>query len=533
MTSSVRRLVPGEPSKVLVFQAYFKESVHESPLENYRIRKCDIFYYTEDSSIQILEKKMENSGVPQGNFLKRHQVPRGGSVGGGGGADVIGLEDLVIGATVTIYSRTFHIIDANSTTKEYLRANGFAVGESQPFPVDRYEAVRSTITSRETGKDPAVCHNIKKNPMKEFAEAMLGQTVNNKGREGFLKYERKVLRFHCVWDNRQSLYGDLQFFKLHYFMMDDTVEVLTVNGPNAGRDPYPLLLRRGRLPKDLKDDKAGHYHWRDMNIGSTVNVYCRELTIIDADASTRQFFEHEGRPLAPPMHMEQEEPPKMEREIPPYTGFGSEEDSLTSCTGSLVQTAPRKVLGENKVLRFLSSFHRAQPEDEGREFIISYFLVDKTLGIHEPPKRNSGIIGGSFLARGPAKQSNGQPVLPHQLYLGATLTLSGRVFLLRDTDEPTLQYMEEHPNAFPLSDARVVLGKISELLAGRSVDRATMENLCLAESSGPNSITPAELHRAFGSVELVPPKQYFVTLTRALGQDGKISIRELLSEVFA
>lgn len=56
---------------VLRFSGYFKEAVVESALENYRIRKITIFYYLEDHSLSITEPKQENSGVPQGAFLKR------------------------------------------------------------------------------------------------------------------------------------------------------------------------------------------------------------------------------------------------------------------------------------------------------------------------------------------------------------------------------------------------------------------------------------------------------------------------------
>lgn len=60
---------------VLQFDAYFKEAVDESPLENHRVRKCKILVYLEDSSMQIDEYKQENSGMPQGTLLKRHQIP--------------------------------------------------------------------------------------------------------------------------------------------------------------------------------------------------------------------------------------------------------------------------------------------------------------------------------------------------------------------------------------------------------------------------------------------------------------------------
>jgi DUF1126 PH-like domain len=96
----------------------------------------------------------------------------------------------------------------------------------------------------------------------------------------------QVLRFFCVWDDRVSLLGDRRPYRLHYFLEDDTVEVLEVqracrqqlvpyhcmsvawtcktfslfscmtaadllqvHEANSGRDAFPVFLRRGKLPK--------------------------------------------------------------------------------------------------------------------------------------------------------------------------------------------------------------------------------------------------------------------------------------------
>ena len=67
----------------------------------------------------------------------------------------------------------------------------------------------------------------------------------------FLKYDRKVLRFYMAWDDRNSLYGELRPFVLHYYLADDTMEVLEVRRANAGRDPFPLFLKRGKVYKDI------------------------------------------------------------------------------------------------------------------------------------------------------------------------------------------------------------------------------------------------------------------------------------------
>ena len=51
--------------KVLRYYLFFKESVNESRIENYRIRALTLFYYLEDDSMHISEPKVENSGIPQ------------------------------------------------------------------------------------------------------------------------------------------------------------------------------------------------------------------------------------------------------------------------------------------------------------------------------------------------------------------------------------------------------------------------------------------------------------------------------------
>ena len=51
---------------MLSFDAYFQEAVHEKREEQFRIRNCKIYFYLEDDSIQVIEPRAKNSGVPQG-----------------------------------------------------------------------------------------------------------------------------------------------------------------------------------------------------------------------------------------------------------------------------------------------------------------------------------------------------------------------------------------------------------------------------------------------------------------------------------
>lgn len=49
---------------MLQFNAYFQEPVVENPNENYRVRKCIIYYYLDDDTLHIIEARVENSGIP-------------------------------------------------------------------------------------------------------------------------------------------------------------------------------------------------------------------------------------------------------------------------------------------------------------------------------------------------------------------------------------------------------------------------------------------------------------------------------------
>ena len=48
------------------------------------------------------------------------------------------------------------------------------------------------------------------------------------------------------------MFGDVRELELHYFLADDTIEILERIPPNAGRDAVSTFLKRARLPKVTK-----------------------------------------------------------------------------------------------------------------------------------------------------------------------------------------------------------------------------------------------------------------------------------------
>lgn len=40
---------------------------------------------------------------------------------------------------------------------------------------------------------------------------------------------------------------------MHFYLVDDTLEVREVRESNSGRDPFPLLLKRQKVPRQFKN----------------------------------------------------------------------------------------------------------------------------------------------------------------------------------------------------------------------------------------------------------------------------------------
>lgn len=67
------------------------------------------------------------------------------------------------------------------------------------------------------------------------------QEVYNK-MEKFLNFDSKVLKFVAIWDDRNTIFGDLHELVVCYYLADDTIQINAVNGPKK-------FLSRQRLPK--------------------------------------------------------------------------------------------------------------------------------------------------------------------------------------------------------------------------------------------------------------------------------------------
>jgi hypothetical protein len=202
-----------------------------------------------------------------------------------------------------------------------------------------------------------------------------------------------------------------------------------------------------------------YYGPKDFKIGATINVFGRRFLIYNMDEFTKQFYrDHYGYTDFTPICVETKKPPPPKICPPPWNGWGSPEDSLQSWL-HIVPVRPRqdaiKSLGfELKVLKYGAVMDSTRPEDQGRQFTISYRLNDDKMAVYELPVRNSGWPGGKFLDFTRIVKpgsSNDCPEYygPSDLYIGAMLDFYGHRFLITKADAFVLEFINANPCCFP------------------------------------------------------------------------------------
>lgn len=288
--------------QVLCFNAYFQEPVVEDANENFRIRKCVINYYLDDDTLHIKEPRVENAGIPQGIFLKRHKLPfdeRHHEMNQGNVDQAHWVpqtyfvwKDLNLGVNLSVYKRIFRIIDCDDFTRRFYANEGVVMNAPESYPSDLFAHTRAMINMKQTPPDQA--------EIKEYIEVGLKGGRPNKNLESFLNNDRKVLCFNILWEDRTYDGGD-KYYILNYFLSDCRIEVKEINTQNSGRFPFPMLLKKQKLAKapilthcpgmSLKDEE--YYGPSDLQCGKKVVIYGRECLIYDCDEFTKMWYTHQ------------------------------------------------------------------------------------------------------------------------------------------------------------------------------------------------------------------------------------------------
>jgi hypothetical protein len=198
----------------------------ERASEQYRVRNVKIMFYLEDDTIQVNEPRTKNAGYNQGTIINRHRIPRPRPYDD----TFYTIEDFNVQKEVEFYGKKFKITDCDAFTRNFLTKLGVRVADPVEAPRDPYQNARDVQDGSQ-------------NPLRPYERV---DTLKQ-----FLEHDRQVLRFEAVWDDRDTKFGELRRFRLHYYLADDTVEILEKLPPNSGRDSNSTFLARQKLPMEI------------------------------------------------------------------------------------------------------------------------------------------------------------------------------------------------------------------------------------------------------------------------------------------
>ncbi|VDN96960.1 unnamed protein product [Rodentolepis nana] len=483
--------------KVLCFDAYIKPA-NDDQVERCGARKCQVLFYLEDDTVQVIEPRVVNSGLPQDDFIisvsnaniinirlgtivRRHRIPKPPP----NDACFYTVEDFNVGIDLKLYGRVYRLVSCDKFTTDFLRRLGVRINEPEEISYDRFASLRIGNSD-----EPKSCQKTE-HPYKL---------------QQFLDHDRQVLRFNCFWDDSDSLYGDARNFELHYFLADDTIEIIERFQPNSGRDALPCFLKRQKLPKGVPDlplpgggesviclrsgcKPIEYYTDMDLTIGAILNVYGRKFMICDCDEFTKEYYrkKYNIETLKPvkPLRAKQRD---------------SNEDTDSNCRPRMQSSfgkCDERGLYQGKfnpdILHFMTRIISGNEDAESRKFVLTCFPCDNTFMIQEPEIENSGFKSGKYMERCKVLKP-GQSVAntelpeyysPSDVYIGAHLVINGVTFEICDADVHTLNFMENHPSQFHFSDFSKIMQKMKSLVCNREEEvrrmakEANSENLDL------------------------------------------------------
>jgi EF-hand domain-containing protein 1 len=361
---------------VLRVFAYFEEVLRESA-ESMRRRGVVLLYHLDDDTMTIHERAQCNSGIPLGFHLKRARY------------ETINLDDLVIGSCLDHpCGLRFHMYAIDGFTRDYFASVGIPQPDDLPAP---------------DFSPPHIPHH-------DRGPRSLGNTstINASKESRFLREDRRVCRFKGLLDGSD----ERRFFTILYFLSDNTVEVSEQFPPNSGRgDTNAVLLVRSEVNNagiPMTKDPTGYrsvggpkFDLSNLFVGKSVVLAHHKLFVYDADEFTRSYFRSELGIVLPDKVDIHQSPASSTHSPPPYTGYGTWEDSMGSVKSLHANPATRpRVVGvsDTPLIRMRACL---VGDIDDRRFIVVFHPDSGEVGVQEILVPNSGIVaGGTYLKKG-------------------------------------------------------------------------------------------------------------------------------------
>mmetsp|Transcript_3328 Transcript_3328/g.7418 ORF Transcript_3328/g.7418 Transcript_3328/m.7418 type:complete len:471 (-) Transcript_3328:16-1428(-) len=255
--------------QVLRFAAYFQEPVHENPKENFRVRHCTVYFYLEDGTMMVTEPRIENSGIPQGTFVKRHRIPKNDG-------SFYTFQDLATAETLEIYSRAFRLYDCDDFTREFYRGYMGIEQDSQEIIAPEPQHVQmgypphSGLGSEEDAL--ASCLHLTPRPPRKDEIKLMSQ-------------EGQALRFEGRMANGVAD-DSARRFVVAVYVSDDSVCVWEKKQRNSGYSSGKFALKSKKRTPD-----GTWYKAQDFFLGAVVVINAMPFHLLNADDATISYME--------------------------------------------------------------------------------------------------------------------------------------------------------------------------------------------------------------------------------------------------
>ena len=206
--------------------------------------------------------------------------------------------------------------------------------------------------------------------------------------------------------------------------------------------------------------------------------------------------------------------------IPPYNGYGTEEDSLINVFYLNIQNKNKERYNDRfkkdkHILRFSSKMISSNPSNEEREFLISFFCGDETIQIFEIAGKNSGRESCKFLERQRIKNPYTQKYYTEKDFQVGNLIYANKyIFKLIKSDEYTRKYMESNSDIFIDSNIQNIISRIRIECKNNFDDYQDflVHLLHTIDPKGNNYASKQEIVEGFKSFKIYLSEQEIVTL---------------------
>ena len=226
--------------------------------------------------------------------------------------------------------------------------------------------------------------------------------------------------------------------------------------------------------------------------------------------------------------------------IPPYNGYGTEEDSLLNVKYLNFQYKVHEnyvnIFKRDKhILRFLSKLISPFPSDEERKFLLSFYCRDEAIQVYEIADRNSGRKSGKFYEKQRVKNPYTKEYYNEKDFaLGNLIYVNKYTFKLIEMDEYTRKYMLSNKEIFRDADIKNVVNRIRKgSNEFNDFEEFLVHLLYVIDPKGNNFVSKEDIISGIQSFGIHLSEQEINTLVSRLNRSGNLYSMEDLYNYLA